>query len=59
MTKQQAVDYFRAWILPNLDITDRSLVRMTWNDYVDGLEKDGEITERQAATWTQPKFISR
>ena len=59
MTKQQAIRDFREHILPALDQTDRPMVRTAWNDYVDSLERNGEITKRQAATWDQPKFVSR
>lgn len=57
MTKQQAIEYFKEHVLPRLDITDRPLVRTAWNDYVDALQKNGQITERQAETWEQPAFV--
>lgn len=59
MTKQDAIQDFKDNILPTLDHTDKPLVRMTWNDYVDRLQRHGAITEKQASTWEQPKFVSR
>lgn len=59
MTKQQAVEYFKEHVLPDLDTTDLPLVRTAWNDYVDALQKDGQITERQADTWGQPAFVRK
>lgn len=56
-TKAQAVADFKANYLPTLNQSDRPLVRMTWNDYIDGLTKDGSI--RPGSDWTQPDFISR
>ncbi len=29
--------------------------RVAWNNYVDALQKAGHITEKKAATWTQPR----
>lgn len=59
MLKKDAEWNFKNDCLPFLDETDRPSVRQAWNDYVDSLERDGWITEKQAATWTHPSFISR
>jgi len=31
--------------------------REMWNNWIDGLQKDGTITERQADTWGHPKWL--
>ncbi len=59
MTYREAVKEFKYGEYLSLDILDRPLIRMAWNDYVDRLEREGRITERQASTWGQPPFVSR
>lgn len=54
MKKSDVRRMFEERILPTLDPTDKVAVRCAWNDYVDALQKDGLITERQAMTWTNP-----
>lgn len=56
-TKAQAVADFKENILPGLNQSDRPLVRMSWNDYVDSLSKAGSI--RPGSDWVQPAFVSR
>lgn len=52
ITKAQALKEFKAQIdLKPLTPTTR---RVYWLDYVDSLQKDGTISERQASTWTNP-----
>jgi len=57
MTKAQAERLFKNEWRPDWN-HDKPMKRQAWNNYVDWLQKSGEITERQAATWTQPHYIS-
>lgn len=52
--KTEVRQVFESEILPTLNPTDKVAIRCAWNDYVDALQKDGQITERQAMTWTNP-----
>ena len=52
MTYREAVKDFKYGEYLSLDILDRPLIRMAWNDYVDRLKREGRITERQASTWS-------
>ena len=63
MTKREALAYFKANILPGVDQKyppdhrgrpDVSARREAWNEYTDGLCKDGEITRHQDETWSNP-----
>lgn len=60
MTKAQAVSFWRCLIKPVIvqrhSATDKPALRESWNDFVDELQRDGKISERQASTWTQPKI---
>jgi len=33
---------------------DRVAIREKWNNYVDALNKDGEVTDKQAYNWSNP-----
>lgn len=57
MTKKEAETAFRE-AFPKLP-ADKPARRQAWNDYIDGLQKDGQITRRQSETWTQPAFINK
>jgi hypothetical protein len=59
MTKREAAARFRANILPGIPADDKPAKRQAWNDYVDALQRDGAITERQASSWDQPAFIKK
>lgn len=54
MTKQQALAFFKDSILPSIPSNDTPWKCEAWNDYVDSLQKDGSITEKQASTWVNP-----
>ncbi len=58
MTKADAVKDFNATIKPAVIARygrkDKPAIREAWVVYVDGLERDGMITERQAMTWDNP-----
>lgn len=53
MTKEQAIKLFKEIHGDSFgdDIIGK---RTAWNDFTDGLMKDGEITEKQYETWDQP-----
>jgi hypothetical protein len=64
VTKSNAEKLFRLEILPLLrkrydrkGHIDCAARRTAWNDYVDGLQKDGAISESQARRWTQPRWL--
>lgn len=57
MTLREARKYFREHLQPNV-ITlygknDTPALDTAFNDWVDALNKAGEITDRQARTWTR------
>jgi hypothetical protein len=56
MTKEMAV---REFVIDNRGkfAGDKPGVREAWNNWVDHLQKSGEITEGQASRWDQPKFV--
>jgi hypothetical protein len=63
MTKAQAVQHFKAWILPIIIQTqeqdgkkDSGARRQAWHSFKDSLCKDGSITESQYMRWVNPSF---
>jgi hypothetical protein len=60
MTKSEAVTEFAKTVLPavvaQFGRKDKPAVRTAWNDFVDALQKSGQITERQSETWQAPNF---
>lgn len=54
MKKKQAADNFENFILPRLPALDKPALREAWNNYTDALCKDGDITQFQYDTWTNP-----
>lgn len=64
VTKKNAEALFRREILPivrrqydHRGHVDCSARREAWNNYVDGLQKDGAITPTQADRWAQPRWL--
>jgi hypothetical protein len=51
MTKPQAVKLFTDH---NRPFNDYWSMQLAWSCFVDGLERDGEITMKQQATWLNP-----
>jgi len=58
-TKRQALKEFK-WVWqrtlseqPNYK-GDSIAKREQWNNFIDSLNKDGEVTDEQAATWINP-----
>lgn len=58
MTKQEALVQFRECYSKLLDVHDKHrdklMFREAWNNFTDGLCKDGQITTKQYNTWTNP-----
>ena len=54
MTKKEALEQFNDYILPLIPKNDVPAKCEAWNDFVDSLQKGGDITERQASTWANP-----
>lgn len=68
MTKNEALQGFREVYLPEIRKTERKnagdtprrsyvdevMRREEWNNYVDSLQKDGQVTRWQADNWTNP-----
>jgi hypothetical protein len=59
MTKAQAQNHFYKFILPGIiqaeqGVLDTPMRRQAWNEYVDQLRNDEQITEKQAETWNNP-----
>ena len=57
MTKQQAKDQFikgQDFFVLLAYSGDKPRIRQMWNDFVDGLQKSGQITEAQANRWVNP-----
>ncbi len=61
LTKKQALRIFREHDLPTIrklyeqnGRVDLPARREGWNNFVDHLQKDGQITSKQAETWDNP-----
>jgi hypothetical protein len=57
MTKREAIYLFKESHKPNVERqfgNDKAAMRQAWNDYVDALQKNGDITAKQAETWDSP-----
>ena len=52
MTKAEVLCQFRRYAKPRG--SDKPAIRQAWCNYVDLLCRDGMITNKQAATWTNP-----
>lgn len=59
-TKAEIKTRFCDSILPGIikrhGSDDKPALDQAWNDFVDMLCKDGEVTTHQAETWTHPRF---
>ena len=61
-TKADVERIFKADVMPSILETegarpDKPLRREMWNNFIDGMQRDGTITERQADTWGHPKWL--
>lgn len=54
MTKQEALRYFRKNVLPYIRSKDRTAIREAWNNLMDSMYHDGQISERSYQTWVGP-----
>ena len=55
MTYNQAVkDFERIYIQLYLKRVDYWTGQLAWSDYVDGLNRDGKITDKQRSNWATP-----
>lgn len=56
VTKAEALQMFRECLrCTDVDFRGDSIAkREAFNDYVDGLNKDGLVTDKQANTWSNP-----
>lgn len=55
--KQAVADFEETWlplIIERYSASDEVAIRTGFNDYIDGLHKDGLITEHQAYNWPNP-----
>jgi len=59
-TKRQALKEFK-WVWQTylsmyrtIRSDDKIAKREQWNNFIDSLNKDGEVTDEQAATWINP-----
>jgi hypothetical protein len=60
MNKKQATDLFRETHRSTLDRGfDKGAIRLAWNNFIDGLQKSGQISEHSAATWVNPFLHER
>lgn len=53
ITKQVAIASFKE-VLPDLPHKDKVAIRCAWNDFTDGLHRDGQISDYQVRIWTNP-----
>ena len=59
-TKRQALKEFKyVWksylsMYKTIRSNDKIAKREQWNNFIDHLNKDGEVTDEQANTWTNP-----
>jgi len=54
MTKTEAKAIFEETILPEIKDDGKVAIRCAWNDFVDELHKEGNITTYQAFVWSNP-----
>ena len=57
LTKVQVEKMFKEEIYPGLNKSDKPALNLAWVVFIDGLCKDGEISQSQWNNWTLPKFI--
>lgn len=58
-TKKQAESYFKLYLYPQIKNLDKYSQYEVWNSYIDGLCKSGEITNKQYATWLNPRYLKK
>ena len=55
LTKKVVEQMWRQEVKPHAPKNDVSWLRESWNDLIDSLAKDGQISWHQADKWSQPK----
>lgn len=55
MTKSEVMEGFKSIFPEIVNSDDKPLKRMTWNDHLDSLRKDGTINPK--SDWCHPSFI--
>ena len=55
LTKKVVEQMWRQEVKPHAPKNDVSWLRESWNDLIDSLAKDGQISRYQADNWSQPK----
>jgi ABC-type amino acid transport substrate-binding protein len=59
MNRDRALKQFQREVAPvvlaKYGKNDRPACREAWNNWIDGLQKDGQITRQQSETWIGPK----
>lgn len=58
MTRNDAISEFREHhlqgVVKQFGMNDVPALRQAWNDYTDGLHRDGRITDYQVNHWNNP-----
>ena len=55
MTYREAVKNFKRYYRKlYIERSDYWAAHLAWADYVDGLNREGEVTDKQASTWLTP-----
>lgn len=52
MTQQEARKYFNRYIKPEIPKNDKPAINEAWGIYIDSLNRDGTITDKQYHSWT-------
>ena len=55
MTKVQAIQQFKDYVLPNLCDQSPTTKRTAWCDFTDSLHRDGQISDWQNNNWVHPR----
>ena len=56
MSKKQAEEMFKEMMGESMKTLDKIAIRTEWGFYIDGLCKDGQISQRQYYRWDLPRF---
>lgn len=57
LTKVQVEKRFKSEVYPHIDKNDKPALHYAWVVFIDGLCKDGEISDNQFSNWNLPSFI--
>ena len=59
MKKTEVSQYFKDNFPSIYYSHDLPMKREAWSNYVDSLQRDGLVSEKQASTWTQPAWVNK